>query len=117
MPIPGSLLFQGRSAPRASKSLRSRLDAEGLVLLVFGAAVLAGCENKCDELVKTLADCEGSDVGATTETTDTTIDPQGDAECSGTDAACAACVLESKHDLCLDYGAALAECRTAGQCE
>jgi hypothetical protein len=82
------------------------------------AAALAGCENKCDELVTVLTECVGSEVGAPAEPDDEDDEiPGGDAECSGNDSSCATCVLESKHNLCTEYRTALAECRAAGECE
>ncbi len=74
-----------------------------------------GCGNKCDELVSTLADCVPGDVGG--GETEETEDPAGDTECSGEDEACATCVLESKIDLCLAYGDALAACQGSGDCK
>ncbi|MBK6513712.1 MAG: hypothetical protein IPM79_30130 [Polyangiaceae bacterium] len=85
--------------------------------LVAGALLFAtGCENKCDELVTVLADCVSGDVGAG-ETNETVDDPSGDTECSSADSTCSTCILESKLDLCVDYGAALAQCRESGDCE
>ncbi|NUP10304.1 MAG: hypothetical protein HOW73_30000 [Polyangiaceae bacterium] len=91
----------------------TRLLALACVVAAFGT----GCENKCDELVTVLTDCVSSEVGADGETDETDEDPTADNECSSEDASCATCILESKLDLCVDYGTALAECRSAGECE
>ena len=92
----------------------SRVRAHKTCLLLLGLGV-AGCENKCDELVSVLTDCVGGDVGA--EETEETDDPTGDTECSGDDETCATCILEKKVDLCTEYGVALAQCRADGECE
>lgn len=81
------------------------------VLLMTGV----GCQNKCDELVSVLTDCVSGEVGA--EETDETEEEPGDAECSSEDESCSTCILESKMDLCVDYGKALQSCRDAGECE
>jgi len=102
-----------------SKGLLSRSIqlSKGLLSLVLVLALLgAGCGNKCDELVGTLTDCVTGEVGAD-ETDETEEDPAGDPECSGDDEACTTCVLESKLDLCVDYGVALAGCRESGDCK
>jgi hypothetical protein len=97
-------------------SLR-RLPCAGLPGIVFALALLgAGCGNKCDELVDALADCVIGEIGAD-ETDETEEDPAGDPECSGDDEACSTCVLESRLDLCVDYGEALAGCRESGDCK
>lgn len=94
------------------KARRTHLNfALGALVAVFAT----GCENKCDELVTVLTDCQSGDPGG--GETDETDEPEGDAECSSEDAACATCILESKTDLCLEYGEALATCRDAGECE
>lgn len=86
-----------------------------LVVLALAAAALGGCSNKCDELVTTLTDCVGSDVGASdTAETDNT---RADTECGAEDEQCASCVLAAKLDLCTDYGAALAQCQSSGDCQ
>lgn len=84
----------------------------GLLFALFAV----GCDNKCDELVGTLADCIPGDVGGE-ETDETEEDPEGDTECSGEDEACATCVLEAKIDLCTAYGEALEGCRASGDCK
>lgn len=100
----------------AASALPTSRSRYGAALLCACLLLLAsGCENKCDELVTVLTDCVSSDVGAG-ESDETTDDPTGDAECSGDDSACATCILESKLDLCVDYGLALQQCRDAGEC-
>ncbi len=82
---------------------------------LLAAVWLTACDNKCDELVGVLTDCVVGQVGA--EEDEETADPAGDAECSSTDSACATCILESKLDLCVEYGVALEGCRASGDCE
>ncbi|MFO0548268.1 MAG: hypothetical protein U0271_07780 [Polyangiaceae bacterium] len=74
----------------------------------------AGCETKCDELVGVLTDCVSGNTGA--DETDPT-DPGTDPECSAEDDACATCILESKLDLCSQYGEAIQTCRDTGECQ
>lgn len=99
-----------------ARILPSALRAVRWLLGPVLALAALGCENKCDELVTVLTDCVSGEVGAA-ETDETEEEVEGDNECSSDDSACATCVLESKMDLCVDYGTALAECRAAGSCE